>query len=44
VTKKLFWAWVAVEVVGAAWFGWQVARAQAKPWARQRPKGLRGGL
>lgn len=37
-TKKLFWAYVALEILVAAGFGAAIAFAQEKPWAR-RPKG-----
>jgi hypothetical protein len=40
-TKKLFWVWVALEVVVAGGFGVAIAVAQEKPWAR-RPKPVKG--
>lgn len=40
--KRLFWIWLGAEVLGAAWFGWQIAKARPKPWARQpKVKGKR---
>lgn len=38
--SKLFWGWVVAEVAVAGWFGWQIAKASPKPWARKRPKGV----
>jgi len=37
VKNKLFWGWLAVEMLAAGWFGWQVAKAEPRPWSR-RPK------
>jgi len=36
--KKMFWAYVAIEILVAGGFGVAIAVAQEKPWAR-RPKG-----
>ncbi len=36
-TKKLFWAWVAIEIVATTWLGVQIAIATETPWAR-KPK------
>ena len=36
--NKLFWIWMAAEVALAMGFGWLVASAQTRPWARRKPK------
>ena len=35
IKNKLFWGWMALEVAGAVWFGWAIASAETKPWARR---------
>ncbi len=32
--NKLFWIWLTAEVAAAGWFGWQIAKAETRPWAR----------
>lgn len=36
--SKLFWTWMAIEVGAMFWFGWQVAKADPKPWARKKKR------
>ncbi len=36
--SKWFWGWLAAEVAVSAWFGWAIASAEAKPWARRKPR------
>lgn len=37
-SKKLFWGWVAVEVLVTGWIGVAIAMATEKPWARKLSK------